>query len=121
MSDERSVAASPQDIIANDRRHGYCLRQWIEARDLTGEESASSVSACAKTGPSRDTVSERRRRVLAVLGEDGGLRAPDITKRLKVSVPTAKRDLAALKRQGAVEFVGSARAGHYRLTGRRKP
>jgi len=59
--------------------------------------------------------------VLAVLGEDGGLRAPDIAKRLKVSVPPARRDLAALKRQGAVRFVGSARAGHYRLRPEQKP
>ena len=56
--------------------------------------------------------------MLAVLREDGGLRAPDIAKRLKVSLPTAKRDLAALKQEGAVEFVGSARAGYYALTKR---
>ena len=52
------------------------------------------------------------------IGEDGGLRAPDSAKRLNVSLPTAMRDLAALKREGAVEFVRSARAGHYTLTER---
>ena len=132
LKEECGLIVHRGDVIANDRRHGYCFNEWIEVRGLTAKESGSSGSTDAKKAASRDAdpgepepvetdtdpISQRRRRVLAVLSEYKGLRAPDIAKRLKVSLPTAKRDLAALKREGAVEFVGSARAGHYILTER---
>jgi len=130
LKEECGLIVGQGDVIANDCRHGYCFNEWIEVRGLAAGESGSSGSDHAKAGASRDTdtdggepvetdtdpISERRRLVLVALKENGGLRAPDIAKRLKCSVPTAKRDLAALKQQGAVEFVGAARTGHYRLT-----
>ncbi len=131
LAEELGVLFNQNDVIVNDRRHGYCLAEWITTRHVTAEETGSSGSGHAKTGAPHeadtdrgelveadtDPISARRHRVLTVLGEDGHLRAPDIAKRLNVSLPTAKRDLATLKREGIVAFEGSARNGHYRVVG----
>jgi DeoR/GlpR family transcriptional regulator of sugar metabolism len=43
------------------------------------------------------------------------LNAPAVAEHLKCSGKTAKRDLTALKDAGKIEYVGSRRAGYYRL------
>ena len=45
------------------------------------------------------------------------LRRDEIIRGLKCSAKTAQRVINALKRQGQIEFVGSTKSGHYRLTG----
>jgi CheY-like chemotaxis protein len=62
-----------------------------------------------------DPVFARREQILAVLKEGSDMRAPAIAARTKCSVPTVKRYLAALRKEGVLAFVGSARTGHYRL------
>jgi predicted ArsR family transcriptional regulator len=43
------------------------------------------------------------------------LRVPAISKGLDCSARTARRELAALKAEGLIEFVGAPKTGYYRL------
>lgn len=51
----------------------------------------------------RDSVEERRRRIVDVIGAHGEVRVADLATLLDVSPVTVRRDLDALGRQGAVE------------------
>lgn len=59
----------------------------------------------------------RRSWILEQLRDGAQLKAPEVARQFSCSVKTAQRDLAALKDEGAVEFVGAARTGYYRLCG----
>ncbi len=48
-------------------------------------------------------VPERQRRILSLLGAEGGLRTYELAKRLGVSEATVRRDLADLAKRGLVE------------------
>lgn len=32
LKEECNLIVGPQDLIANDRRHGYCFMEWISVR-----------------------------------------------------------------------------------------
>jgi len=83
------------------------------ARDTDGREPDTDR-------PAHDTDAggeRRRQRILELLQANQGLQAPTIASRVRCSLATAKREMAALRKAGVVEFVGHARTGHYRLTG----
>jgi len=63
--------------------------------------------------PSEETgLNHRQQWILAEVRKGTKLRRPDVIRKFNVSVPTAKRDLAAL---GAmIEFIGPARGGFYK-------
>ena len=63
-----------------------------------------------------DAASARRAWILQRLATGERLQAPAVAKQLKCSVKTAQRDLAVLKEEGQIEFVGPKRTGYYRLT-----
>ena len=52
---------------------------------------------------------------LEALAAGEEVRAVDLRRRWGVSEKTARRDVAALKDRGMIEFVGSLRMGRYRL------
>lgn len=56
---------------------------------------------------------------LEALGSGDNVGALDLARRCGVSEKTARRDLAALKARGLIEFVGPCRTGKYRLRPRR--
>ncbi len=62
-------------------------------------------------------VNERRIWILDQLEQGIQLRTPMVARHFGCSKKTAKRDLAALKEEGKVEFVGHARTGFYRIRG----
>jgi hypothetical protein len=63
-----------------------------------------------------DDVAEARRAWIVQRLEEGHqLQAPAVVKQFGCSVKTAQRDLAALKEEGKIEFVGATRTGCYRL------
>jgi len=64
-----------------------------------------------RTGP---LLNERQRWFLAQLATETNIKTADIVRKWGVVEKTAKRDLFALKAQGLIEFVGSARTGRYR-------
>ena len=140
------VRVGNEDVIVNDGVHGYCLKEWITVRDETNQAAAApspegrdagaepdhdtdepDEGACdtdgrapdtARHAPDTDAGGERRRkRILELLQVNQGLQAPTIAARVRCSLATAKREMAALRKAGVVEFVGHARTGHYRLIG----
>lgn len=62
-----------------------------------------------------DASGARRAWILQQLGEGKRLKAAAVAEEFECSEKTALRDFAALKEQGAIEFVGEARTGYYRL------
>ena len=141
------VRVGNEDVIVNDGVHGYCLKEWITVRDEANQAAAVPSrdvdGACgdADGEPDRDTdepdegardtdgrepdtdagCERRRQRILELLQANQGLQAPTIAARVRCSLATAKREMAALRKAGAVEFVGHARTGHYRLIGGARP
>lgn len=67
------------------------------------------------TPVAEDGVSPRQRWYLEALAAGREVRAADLQHRWRVSEKTARRDLAALKMSGMIEFVGPFRTGRYRL------
>jgi hypothetical protein len=87
------------------------------ARDTDGgEPDADRPAHDSDAGGDR-----RRQRILELLQANQGLQAPSIAARMRCSLATAKREMAALRKAGVVEFVGHARTGHYRLVGGARP
>lgn len=61
------------------------------------------------------SLNQRQRWYLDALAAGKEVRADDLRRRWDVSEKTARRDVAALKKRGMIEFVGSFRRGRYRL------
>lgn len=66
-----------------------------------------------------DGLNARQRWFIAALEAGRDVTAPDLARRWSVSEKTARRDIAALRRRGVIEFVGAFRRGRYQL-GRQK-
>jgi hypothetical protein len=62
-----------------------------------------------------DGLNPRQRWYREALAAGRAVRAGDLQRRWDVSEKTARRDLAALKERGMIEFVGPHRTGRYRL------
>lgn len=62
-----------------------------------------------------DGLNRRQRWYLDALASGVRVRAVDLQHRWRVSEKTARRDAAALKARGMIEFIGSSRTGRYRL------
>lgn len=63
---------------------------------------------------SDDGLNARQRWYLEALAAGREVRAGDLQRRWDVSEKTARRDVAALKERGMIEFVGPLRRGRYR-------
>jgi len=62
-----------------------------------------------------DGLNARQRWFVAALEAGRDVTAPDLARWWGVSEKTARRDIAALRRRGVIEFVGSFRRGRYQL------
>ena len=60
-------------------------------------------------------INERQQWFLNQLGVGKRVKAADFARHWNVALKTAKRDIAALKEQGIIEFVGPPKTGIYRL------
>ena len=65
--------------------------------------------------PVNELVNERQRWFMAQLQRGGQVKAEAIVSQWKVSLATAKRDIASLREKELVEFVGATKTGSYRL------
>lgn len=65
--------------------------------------------------PPEDGLNLRQRWYIEALSQGKEVRADDLRRRWSVSEKTARRDVAALKERGMIEFVGPLRGGRYRL------
>ena len=66
--------------------------------------------------PPKDGLNPRQRWYLEALASGKEVRATDLQRHWGVSEKTARRDVAALKERGLIEFVGPLRTGRYRLS-----
>lgn len=64
--------------------------------------------------PVNELVNERQHWFMAQLQRGGQVKAEDIVSQWKVSLATAKRDIASLREKELVEFVGATKTGSYR-------
>jgi len=64
----------------------------------------------------KDGLNPRQRWYLKALVAGKEVRATDLQRHWGVSEKTARRDVAALKDRGVIEFVGPLRTGRYRLS-----
>ena len=65
--------------------------------------------------PVNEPVNARQRWFIVQLQRGRQTNAEDIKSQWQVSVATAKRDIASLRKRELIEFVGSAKTGSYRL------
>jgi hypothetical protein len=96
-------AAGSVGIDANDRKN-----------DRNDDRNDDRNPVSAGRPPERD-LSPRQRWYLEGLAAGEEMRAADLRRRWGVSDKTARRDVAALKERGMIEFVGPSRTGRYRL------
>lgn len=96
-----------RDSRERDERNERNERDPNERDGLDGRGDAES-------DPGVDSPGDRQKWILDELSAGRKLRIADVEKELSVSNPTARRDLAALKAQGQIEFVGKPKTGYYR-------
>lgn len=65
--------------------------------------------------PENVPTNDRQRWYLEQLSAGNRYRAPDLSTYWGVSLKTAKRDIADLKRKGVIEFIGAPKNGFYRI------
>ncbi|MCA9090159.1 MAG: response regulator [Planctomycetaceae bacterium] len=123
LMEEANIICERNSIIASGGP-GYRLQEWIIIDSGTGSPARSSDQVSKEvapdktsTDPTGDALNERQRWALSQLERGVKLQLRNIIDHFGCSSATAKRDLTALKTLKLVRFVGSARAGHYRLCG----
>ncbi|HKV12540.1 MAG TPA: ATP-binding protein, partial [Thermoanaerobaculia bacterium] len=116
-----------EDCVAG----GYLLPEWvelgpalrivfrphpdIEAADQGHGDVTPNVTLDVTLNVTPDvTLNERQTWFLAALHAGEGPRVKDLVERFGVTLRTARRDVAGLKDQGLVEFLGGSRKGSYR-------
>lgn len=119
MRDEANLTVAPRDVIQSGGR-GYRLTEKITVKD--GDDPKNERDHAADdpvNDPDGDPVNPRQEWALEQLRAGKQLRIGQVVTHFKCSQTTAKRDLAALRQQGRIEFDGAPRTGSWRLKGRR--
>lgn len=65
--------------------------------------------------PENDTVNPENDTVFYLIKENNKITTAEISKRLKISLSTAKRKIKELKRRGKIERIGSDKTGHWNV------
>ncbi|MCA9081291.1 MAG: response regulator [Planctomycetaceae bacterium] len=123
LLEEANITCERNSIIASGGP-GYRLQEWITFESGTRPATRSPVLVseqaapdATSTVPSGDVLNERQRWALSQIEQGVKLQIRHVIEHFGCSSATAKRDLTGLKEMSLIRFVGSARAGHYRLTG----
>lgn len=103
-----------------EREHACMAADTPQDHDRNAERIAPNLDV-----PENDRViinrscggglNPRQRWFIAALEAGRSVTALDLARRWSVSEKTARRDIAALRRRGVIEFVGSFRQGRYRM------
>lgn len=113
-----NIDARHDDVIGHDEQ-GYCLRDWIVAKDGTAAVGDAPAAPADDPGRGGDAapadLNERQEWVLRELQRGTKVRRVLLEQKFDVADKTAKRDLADLTSRGAFEFVREGRDGYYRL------
>ena len=122
-----NISSGRFDVILTDK-YGYHFAACISVQ-TNDEPDESAITDMDSGGNVRnadgepndvpnvpdDATSRRKAWILRRLEEGHRLKGPDVTRQFACSNKTAQRDLAALKDEGRIEFVGATRTGYYRL------
>ncbi len=96
--------------------HGGPAKRVLNDRDSDRINDPEDDRVRKSAGPSRRReINLRQRWYLDALAAGRDIGADDLRRRWNVSEKTARRDMAALKERGAIEFVGTPRSGRYQL------
>ena len=120
-----NVEINPSDdLIVNDRQHGYGFSDNITVREGGDLLVADQEEACDNVPerrealcslPSETDEDSRARWILTELKKTGRIRKRQIIERTGCSDSTARRTLVRLRENGKIVFEGSARNGYWRL------
>ncbi|MBI3920915.1 MAG: putative DNA binding domain-containing protein [Armatimonadetes bacterium] len=86
-----------------------------ETANETANETVNDTANETANEPVNDTVNDRQTWFIEQVRAGRATTAVDIVAHWNVSIITARRDIALLKTQGLIEFVGAAKKGYYRL------
>ncbi|MCL2648725.1 MAG: response regulator [Phycisphaerales bacterium] len=139
MQDELDVTVGRQDVIRSGGQ-GYRLADWIETKTAGENENAVApqknlqchlqchadrgtvnIHHGTANGPVNGTVNDddgtanRRGQIIEQIRLGTNTKAPAIANAIGCSLRTVKRDIEALKAEGAIIFDGPAKTGRYRL------
>ena len=92
-----------------------CQMKWNVWLAVSIDADKAEVGEPANDLDRDDPAATRRPWILQELGKGRQLKAPDVVEQFSCAVKTAQRDLAALKDEGKIEFIGTPRTGYYRL------
>lgn len=126
---QKSIICGKMDVILSGGP-GYRLSDHVTVQfvdppsiidftDISAQGVASHVlnEGVLDVADVRDAdASDRRRWILSELSAGRRLKASEIAGYFECSLKTAQRDLAYLKNEGRILFVGYNRTGYYRLT-----
>ena len=105
---DRDLECGTEDIVANERRRGYYLREWIkvEVVDAEGPDLEAPTAALsdpkakpASAAAARFEPTKRQQAILEALSA-GGLSQKGLIAKLKSSKATVNRELAVLREAG---------------------
>ncbi len=99
----------------DNRPHTEAITDRDHAGDVPNVRNDDVRNDDVPDGAACSAAEERQAWILDQLSEEVRLKSPTVAKHFNCSKKTAERDLAALRRQGKIEHVGSARTGHYRV------
>lgn len=105
-------------VMAACQSGGYPAPDWRElgsAFRVTFYPHPEITALSETYVPVNVPVNERQQWFLNQLGEGKKVKIADLAHRWNVAEKTAKRDIAALKKQRVIEFVGPPKTGKYRL------
>ena len=78
-------------------------------------ESIDEVESREKTTKSREKPQKSREKIVALLSEDGKLRAVALAKKIGISAKSVEKHLANLKADGIIERIGPAKGGYWKV------
>ncbi len=125
LLEEANITCERTSIIASGGP-GYRLQEWItiesgtsvsmhDSNALAETEVAEREEQAASDKLLASDLNERQGWALSQLKQGIQLQIRHLIDRFGCSSTTAKRDLSAMKGEGLLRFVGSARAGYYTL------
>ena len=75
------------------------------------------IKGDTQNDPQNDTqkLTKRQMALLKIVKDDIHITRKELSKKLKVSLPTIKRDIASLRKQGNIVYAGSGKNGHWEV------
>lgn len=112
---QQARSGPPQVGSVSPVRHGDPTGTRLDdPKNVRVNDPINDRNRASAGPPAEDGLNPRQRWYLEALAAGKDVRADDLRRRWRVSQKTARRDVAALKGRGIIEFVGPPRTGRYR-------